>query len=185
MHDFILHTQRLRLRRLTPDTYREKFTQLTNDQLMEFFGCRNDTQLAEERKKFEEGLSMYRKSLLLFQLLLPATERVIGWCGFHTWYLTHRHAEIGYMLFDESDMQQGYMKEALRAILDYGFREMELHRVDAMVASDNTASLRLLETEGFVQEGVLRENYFVNGRFEDSLIFGLLKKRHDELRGIS
>jgi ribosomal-protein-alanine N-acetyltransferase len=72
------------------------------------------------------------------------------------------------------------MSEAVAAILTYGFNEMKLYRIEAMVADYNTASVRILEKFGFVHEGRLREHYNVNGKMEDSVLYGLLKK---EFRG--
>ena len=68
------------------------------------------------------------------------------------------------------------MKEALPFVLQYGFEEMELKRIEALVGPNNEASLRLIRSMGFVQEGLLREHYFTNGRFEDSLFFSLLQR---------
>lgn len=171
-----IETPRLLLRSLTPEVYKKVFTTLSDAALREFFGCRNDAELEEERKKYEQGLSMYRKSLLLFQLIEKSLGQIIGWCGYHTWYLPHHRAEIGYVISDESKKGKGFMKEALPYVLDFGFNEMKLQRVEALIGPDNLPSLKLVHSMGFVQEGVLREHYFVNGRFEDSVIFSLLKQ---------
>ncbi len=171
-----VETPRLLLRALTPEVYKKVFTSLSEAELREFFGCRNDAELGEERKKYEQGLSMYRKSLLIFQMIEKSSGQIIGWCGYHTWYLPHHRAEIGYMISDESKKGLGYMKEALPFVLDFGFNEMKLQRVEALIGPDNVPSLKLVHSMGFVQEGVLREHYFTNGRFEDSVIFSLLKQ---------
>ena len=171
-----IQTPRLLLRPLTPEIYDHVFTTLSDAELMEFFGCRTEEELREEHNKFRQGLSMYRKSFLVFQLMEIASGSIIGWCGYHTWYLPHSRAEIGYVLSDESKRGQGYMKEALPFVLQYGFEEMELKRIEALVGPNNEASLRLIRSMGFVQEGLLREHYFTNGRFEDSLFFSLLQR---------
>src|SRR5688572_13181697 len=139
-----IETERLVLRELNPETYEYVFTHFSEEEIRQFFGCRNDEELAEERKKFEERLSMYRKSLLLFQLIEKASQQVIGWCGYHTWYLHHFRAELGYVLADESKRKQGFMKEALPAVIAYGFDVMGLKRIEAMTSMDNDASRKLL-----------------------------------------
>lgn len=180
MNTEILETERLFLRGLTPQVYAHAFSTMSDRELKRFFGCVSDEDLAEERKKHEEGLSMYRKSFLVFQLLDKMTNSVIGWCGYHTWYLLHLRAEIGYVLTDETYKGRGLMKEALPPILHYGFHTMGLQRVEAFVAQDNIPSLKLITSLGFVQEGRLREHYLVNDRLEDSLLFSLLKREYNE-----
>lgn len=173
-----LETARLHLRKLTPEIYQQVFTGLSEEEQKTFFGCRNDDELREERKKYNDGLSMYRKSLLLFQLIEKTTNRIIGWCGYHTWYLSHCRAEIGYALNSDEVKGKGYMKEALAAVLAYGFNVMGLKRIEAFVGPDNVPSLKLLKAFRFTEEGTLREHYFVNGVMEDSLLFSLLAREY-------
>lgn len=174
----ILQTERLLLRKLTPEVYDYVFEHFTSADIIQFFGCKNEDEMAEERKKYEQGLSMYRKSLLIFQLLDKTTEQVIGWCGYHTWYVNHARAEIGYVLSDESRRGQGLMKEALAAVIHYGFRSMNLKRIEGMTATDNWASIKLLANVGFSLEGRLREHYKVGEVMEDSLMFSLLEREY-------
>ncbi len=72
------------------------------------------------------------------------------------------------------------MFEAMSAILAYGFTELELHRVEAIIDIANEPSKSLLLKLGFSYEGNLRQRYFFQGRFEDEYYFGLLK---DEWHG--
>ena len=70
------------------------------------------------------------------------------------------------------------MKEGIKRILDYGFNEMGLNRVEAMIGSYNEPSLKLVRSLGFVKEGLLREHYCKNGELQDSIVFSLLKKEY-------
>lgn len=67
------------------------------------------------------------------------------------------------------------MKEALQAILKYGFETMNLHSVEANVSPLNVASKQLLLSQNFVLEAHFKENYYFNGQFLDSHIYCLLK----------
>ncbi|HYO21273.1 MAG TPA: GNAT family protein [Flavisolibacter sp.] len=175
----IIETARLLLRKLTPETYDFVFRNYTEEELKTFFGCQKEDDMVEERKKFEQGLSMYRKSLLVFQLIDKTSGTVIGWCGYHTWYMLHYRAEVGYVLTDETKRRQGLMKEALFAVIRYGFEQMGLKRIEALTAPENAVSIRLLSDAGFVFEGKLREHYLVGESMEDSLIFSLLQREYD------
>lgn len=70
------------------------------------------------------------------------------------------------------------MQEALAAVLNFGFRTLQLHSVEANVNPGNTASIKLLERNHFIREGYFRENYFYNGRFLDSAVYSLLTPRN-------
>ena len=109
-------------------------------------------------------------------MILKDEDVVIGWCGYHTWYTNHNRAELGYVMNDELYKGKGYMKEALRPIIQYGFGKMNLNRIEAYIAEDNIPSYKLLAANGFVKEGLLREHYFTKGRHEDSILYALLKK---------
>ncbi|MGE5859464.1 MAG: GNAT family N-acetyltransferase, partial [Ignavibacteria bacterium] len=58
--------------------------------------------------------------------------------------------------------------------LNYGFKVMNLHSIEANVNPDNKASIRLLERNNFTREAYFKENYFYNGKFLDSAIYSLL-----------
>lgn len=171
-----IQTPRLVLRALTPEVYDYVFTKYSKPEIMEFFGCTTEKDYEEELKKYRDGLSMYRKSLLIFQLIEKGSNKVIGWCGYHTWYINHDRAEIGYVITDESKKQKGFMKEALTAVINYGFQKMGLKRIEAMLAPGNNPSLKLVTAFGFQKEGLLREHYLVGGTYEDSVMYSLLER---------
>lgn len=104
----------------------------------------------------------------------------LGTCGFHKWDKAHRRNEIGYDLSPQFH-GQGYMREALKACLSHAFRRLQVHRVDAFVATDNERSLHLLERLGFKREGLLRDYFWSGGVGYDHYILGLLKSDADWL----
>ncbi len=70
-----------------------------------------------------------------------------------------RHAIIGYELKREH-WGQGYIPEALHAMIKYGFAELQLNRLEAFVIPGNERSFKVLSKLGFVEEGILREYGF-------------------------
>jgi ribosomal-protein-alanine N-acetyltransferase len=173
-----IKTKRLTLRKLTPEAYKFIFENYSEPELRTFLGITSDEAFLKEKTKYEAGYTTYNRSVLLFQLIENDSQTVIGGCGFHNWYLDHKRAELGYALPNEDFKKKGIMSEALIAVIDYGFNKMGLHRIEALVGTGNTASLRLLEKNNFTKEGLLRQHYFVNNQYEDSLVFSLLKKDH-------
>lgn len=175
-----IETERLKLRIITPDVMEYVYSMFNDDELMAFFGITAPEVLEKEKHKFRNGLTTFNRSYLNFVIIEKQSNTPIGACGYHTWYVEHNRAEIGYGLYDDIHKCKGYMSEAAVAMLAYGFNQMNLHRIEAMAADYNTASLRILEKTGFVYEGRLREHYNVNGKMEDSVLYGLLK---NEFRG--
>lgn len=101
--------------------------------------------------------------------------RLIGQCTLFRLSEGNRRAEIGYCLASRN-WGKGYMNEALRALLRYGFERLNLNRVEADVDPRNAASVRALERLSFVREGLLRERWIVNAEVTDSEIYGLLRR---------
>jgi RimJ/RimL family protein N-acetyltransferase len=105
---------------------------------------------------------------------ITAEGEVIGLIGLHTWERHHRRAELGYDMA-VSHWGQGIASEAARAVIDYGFTTMRLHRIQAHTIADNHRSVRLLERLGFRREGTLREYSLEDDlTFHDGAVYGLL-----------
>lgn len=169
-----LETERLILKGIVPATIHELFRTRSKEELLQFFGP-DETVYERFKGMHEHGMETHRLSLFSFLLVDKESGETIGDCGYHTLNKLHRRAEMGYGLRLEKDKQKGYMTEAMRAILDYGFEELGLHRVEALVAKYNTPSIRLLQRYGFSFEGTMREDYVVNGKNDDSDCYSLLK----------
>ena len=84
-----------------------------------------------------------------------------------------RSATIGIALGREY-LGRGYGTDAMRVIVDYGFREMGLHRLQLGVAPFNLAGIRAYEKAGFVEEGRLRESVMHDGRWYDEVLMSIL-----------
>lgn len=112
---------------------------------------------------------------VLFNLYLPHEPyRPVGSFGFHTWYPQHCRAELGYHLAPHC-RGLGLAREALPPVLEYGFVQMELNRVEALVPPDNAPSLALLRWAGFREEGRLRQAFLRQGSYRDALLLSLLR----------
>jgi ribosomal-protein-alanine N-acetyltransferase len=104
---------------------------------------------------------------------------LMGDCAFVHFDLRSDRAEIGFNLA-QSFWRQGYMEEAVSAVISFGFGSCEINRIDALVVPDNMPSRNLLEKLGFVQEGLLRQVGKLRGEYRDALIFGLLREDWDK-----
>lgn len=101
--------------------------------------------------------------------------KIIGTCGFGAWATHDARAEIAYALA-RPDWGRGYTTEAVRTVIDFGFRSMKLNRVYAHCVVENTGSWRVMEKAGMQREGVLRQHVWNKGTFCDVLLYGLLRQ---------
>jgi len=161
------------LRIVRPEVYSFVFSNYNDEELIEFFGFTTPEELTKEKKRHEKGMTTFNKTFIFFHIL--ENDKNVGWCGFHTWYTDHARAEIGYVLSNEASKGKGIMSVVLKAVIDYGFNTMNLHRIEAFVGPNNVPSLKLMEKYHFTKEGHLREHYFKNNKMEDSVVFSLLK----------
>ena len=99
-----------------------------------------------------------------WSVICRADGHMIGTCGFTSFNCPADSGEIGYVL--NPDYQgQGLATEAVRRVLDFGFTELGLHRIEAHFMEGNDTSLRLMERVGMTLEGYARESMRIKGRF--------------------
>ena len=106
---------------------------------------------------------------------LEEPEKLLGIIGYYRMKPEHYRAEVGYMLFPEYN-GKGIVSEALQKVIEYGFNEMKLHSIEAVLDPKNKGSEKVLIKNGFVKEAHLIENEYYEGRFLDTLIYSLLNK---------
>jgi RimJ/RimL family protein N-acetyltransferase len=110
-----------------------------------------------------------------FALELTATGVHIGDCALHVRADDPRQAEIGYTLARQYH-GAGVATEAVRALLDYAFTTLQLHRVTATVDCDNSPSMRLLERVGMRREGHFRQCTWFKGQWCDEYLYAILRE---------
>jgi len=110
-----------------------------------------------------------------FAIVRRADAVVVGTCTLYRLDAQSRLAQVGYVL-RVSEWGQGYAAEAVTRMLDWGFDQLALNRVEADIDPRNTPSIRAMERLGFTLEGHLRERWIVGGEVCDSLIYGLLAR---------
>ena len=115
------------------------------------------------------------KDYLRLGIELAGRGQLLGTCALWRIDAQSRRAEIGYIL-GSPGWGQGYMHEALSALLDYAFTELDLNRIEADTDARNERSTRLLGRLGFAKEGLFRERCIVEGEISDSAMYGLLRR---------
>lgn len=170
-----LTTNRLLLRQIELDDAKALFATFSDEEVMEFYGHLPHQSLEDSQNLIRELQTWYAKREgIRWGITLKSEDRVIGSCGFYDFDEGFHRAETGYEL-NRTFWRQGIMTEAMSAILSYGFTELGLHRIEAVVDDVNERSKELLRKLGFIHEGTLRQRFFFRDRFLDEHYFGLLK----------
>jgi RimJ/RimL family protein N-acetyltransferase len=102
-------------------------------------------------------------------------EEVIGCCGLTNINWKEGHGEVSIYIGEERWQKKGYATDTIHLLLDYGFKELRLHRIYGIIFEYNEASVKLFEKNGFVFEGRHREARFWDGKFHDELVYGILE----------
>jgi len=155
----LIFTERLRLIPFDQKAYDAIFAQASKQEIMQIFGHQNEEEYELECSRYKGGFATYNLTIQFFQLVEKSSNLVIGWAGYHSWAKQHQRAELFYSLKADDFKRKGYMKEALNPILNYGKNEMQLHRIEAFVATDNIPSNRLMEIFGFQKEATIKHRY--------------------------
>jgi ribosomal-protein-alanine N-acetyltransferase len=171
-----LETARLVLREIVPADAEDLFRLFSDEEIMRYWSCRPYTSVDQARRLIDSLAETARGGRgIHWAITLRDDDRLIGKCGYNEWRRAHRRGDISYIVAREHQ-GKGLVSEALGAMLDYGFDQMNLHSVEAGVTPGNDASTRMLQRLGFRLEGHLRENFLTDRGFVDSLIYSLLRK---------
>jgi ribosomal-protein-alanine N-acetyltransferase len=108
-------------------------------------------------------------------ITLKGSQKLIGIIGHYRISPENYRSEIGYMLLPQFRGKQ-IIPEAIKQVVKYGFEEMKLHSIEAIIDPANLASEKVLQKNGFKKEAHLKENEFYEGRFLDTVIYSLLNK---------
>ncbi|HEY4936129.1 MAG TPA: GNAT family protein [Puia sp.] len=109
----------------------------------------------------------------IFCLERRDSNQFIGLIGLNLKETKLRSAEVWFkILFAE--WGKGFATEALKKILEFGFRELKLHRIEAGCAIDNSASAKVLEKAGMIKEGMKRKVLPIRGKWFDAFSYALL-----------
>jgi ribosomal-protein-alanine N-acetyltransferase len=169
-----LKTERLYLRQIQKKDVKIFHKMRTDTAVMEFMDIEKPNSIQDTQKKIENDLELFsRGESVYWAIALKHNNEMIGGAGYWRIIKEHYRAEIGYQLLSEF-WRRGYAFEALNSIIQFGFKIMGLHSIEANVNPKNDPSIKLLEKLGFKQEAYFKENYYFNGNFLDSAIFSLL-----------
>ncbi|MCP3979621.1 MAG: GNAT family N-acetyltransferase [bacterium] len=173
---------RVSLRWLTERDVDALYELFGNADVARYWSCAAYADRAQAESLLRQVHDCYaRHTLYQWGVTLDGDDRVIGTCTLASLDASNGRAEVGFAL-NRSHWGGGLMSEALRLLLDYAFGTLGLRRIEADIDPRNAASIRLVERLGFVREGLLRERWLVDGKIQDSVLYGLLDREWNRER---
>jgi [ribosomal protein S5]-alanine N-acetyltransferase len=137
----------------------------------------------------DEELAWIRRTIAgsdhVYSVLAASDGRYLGQIGIHQIHARSRVGRLGCVIADRGEMGKGHGSAAIRAALALGFNELLLHKLWLMVFAHNARGRRLYGRLGFVEEGVLREEYFHENGWHDMVRMSMLAQEHVALTSSS
>lgn len=171
-----LETERLVLRWLDAGDADALFAIFSDPQVARYWSAPPWPDVAQAHDAIRSAVEAYASgSGMKLAVLLKDSATMIGITNLYAFHDQNRRCDLGYAMASAL-WGKGYQTEALAATLDYGFRALDLNRVEADIDPRNEGSARVLEKLGFTREGYMPERWIVNGEVCDTAFYGLLKR---------
>ena len=170
----ILHSSRLRLRKISPEDVNEVFALRSNPEVMRYI----PRPMAVTHQDALDHINVVNKGVdentsINWAITLASDDKLIGMICLIRMQPENFRTEVGYILSPDYH-QQGIMDEALKTVIKYAFEELKFHSLEALIDPENMASEQLLLKNNFVKEAHFKEKTFYNGVFLDDVIYSLI-----------
>ena len=116
-----------------------------------------------------------------FAIVLKENDELIGGCGFKEIDMVHRNGELEIFIGNEENRGQGYGKESIKLLLEYGFNNLNLNNIMFKVYSFNTKAIKVCESLGFKKLGTRHKSHYFKGKFYDEVLMEILKEEYNEI----
>jgi RimJ/RimL family protein N-acetyltransferase len=126
----------------------------------------------EDQKKWFQQLSKENPDKIMFAII-NKNKKIIGTCGLTNIDYKNRSANTAIMIGDATIHGKGYGTESLRMLVEYGFKKMNLHRIEAEIFEFNTVSIKLFEKLNFKYEATLKESLWRHGRWWNTHVYAI------------
>jgi RimJ/RimL family protein N-acetyltransferase len=146
-----------------------------NAEFRRHFREHRELNMRQQQVWFEEKV-VKDDSTLMFSIRRNEDDELMGCCGLVYINWVHRNADLSlYIGWEDVYIDtQGYADESVNLLLGYGFRVLGLHKIWTELYEFDEKKKKLFDRFGFKQDGVLRQNYWSDGKWWDSVIVSIL-----------
>lgn len=180
-----LETKRLLLRKMKKDDAPDMFAYASDPDVTRYLLWSPHASLAHTKKYLAYLEKQYRAGRFYdWAVVEKSSGRMIGTCGFASVVPEDLRAEIGYVL-NPRWWGRGLASEAVLAVMEFGFFELGLHRIEARFMEGNDRSFAVMKRCGMTFEGMLRDLLFVKGEYRTIGVCARINPDHGEKEGAS
>ena len=177
--------ERIYLREVRPSDVNENYYRWMNDpEVTRYLESRFYPNSMEGLREYVAGKLGDRDNVFL-AIVLKDGDRHIGNIKLGPINWIHRLADVGILIGEKDCWGKGYATEAIRLVVDYAFRELNLHKVTAGCYDANQGSVRAFLKAGFTQEGVRKSQVYCDGQYVDTILMGIIRSGWDVNRKLS
>lgn len=152
----------------------ERYLEWVNDaEVAAQVGRATPVTATEHRRWYEQAI--HRSDTVMFAVYTNEGQRYVGNVWLWGVHQVNRNAELRILLGDPQGQGRGCGTDACKVLLDFAFRRMNLHKVYLYVLASNPRAKRAFEKAGFREEGLLRDEFFVEGEYRDVYRMGVLR----------
>lgn len=135
-----------------------------------------------DEEKWILGQSV-RNDLYNFAIESLEDGHYIGGCGLNQLDWRHRVCEVGIFIGDEAYQNRGYGTDAMRVLLKIVFGELNMNKASLSVLDFNARAIKVYQRLGFKEEGRLRQERYLDGKYHDLVLMGLLREEYEQIQG--
>ncbi|MGG0657627.1 GNAT family N-acetyltransferase [Rummeliibacillus pycnus] len=171
----ILETERLILRKVTLEDIEDMYLYGSNGEVSKYVTWNTHETISDTKDFVEIVLNKYEnKQVSPWEIEYKENGKFIGTIDFVWWQPNHKTAEIGYVI-SKDYRGKGLTTEVAKEIIKFGFKEMDLVRIQARCFVENIGSARVMEKTGMSFEGIIRKAIFAKGKHQDLKMYSILK----------
>ncbi|MEK5529605.1 MULTISPECIES: GNAT family protein [unclassified Viridibacillus] len=177
----ILETDRLSLRKISLDDLYDMHTYCSNEEVARYCTWTKHESLEDTEEFIRLILNKYElDQYALWGIEEKETGTLIGTIDFVSWQPKQQIAEIGYAI-SQVYWGRGIVTEASKAVIAYGFEEMDLVRIQAKCLIENVGSARVMEKVGMSYEGLIRKGLLVKDTHRDLKMYSILREEFEQI----
>ncbi|UOQ44856.1 GNAT family N-acetyltransferase [Halobacillus salinarum] len=168
----VIETERLLLRKITIDDAEDMYVYASDEEVTKSVTWETHASLTDTIEFIETFIPRYDAP---WGIELKENGKFIGTVHFVWWQPEHACAELGYVL-SKDYWGRGLITEAVRAVISFGFDQLDLVRIQARCFVDNKGSERVMNKAGMSYEGISRKAMYVKGEHKDLKVYAVINE---------
>lgn len=174
---YLKNTDRIRFKKVSRKDIENIHEYASDPEVSFFIGWKLKNNIKETNSLIEKMIINQENCTHQYaSVVLKSTNKVIGNLMIFNYNEVSNQAEIGYV-FNKKIWNMGYGTESLGLLIDFAFENLKLHKLFAKVVENNIGSSKILEKNNFVLEGRLKDHFYIDNKYYDALLYGIINKK--------